>query len=130
MAEDLLDRHGLDAARCTTLVGEALLGADDGELFVEHRVSESLVFDDGKMKSAAYDVSEGFGLRAVAGETVAEVLEGLFASHDRLRGYVLDDQGGLRRHIVVFVDGEAVRDLARAVRPTSEVVIMQALSGG
>lgn len=66
----------------------------------------------------------------VAGETVAEVLEGLFASHDRLRGYVLDDQGGLRRHVVVFVDGEAVRDLARAVRPTSEVVIMQALSGG
>ncbi len=71
MAEDLLDRHGLEAARCAALVGEALVGADDGELFIEHRVSESLVFDDGKMKSASFDVSDGFGLRAVAGETVA-----------------------------------------------------------
>ena len=43
-------------------------GADDGELFVERRRSESLVFDDGRLKSASYDASEGFGLRAVRGE--------------------------------------------------------------
>ncbi|MEX0339646.1 MAG: metalloprotease TldD [Arenibacterium sp.] len=43
-------------------------GADDGELFVERRRSESLVFDDGRLKSASYDASEGFGLRAVKGE--------------------------------------------------------------
>ena len=68
--------------------------------------------------------------RDVPGETVRAVLEGLFAEHDRLRGYVLDDQGALRRHVVIFVDGEAVRDLSRPVGPTSELVIMQALSGG
>ena len=43
-------------------------GADDGEIFVERRRSESLVFDDGRLKSANYDASEGFGLRAVRGE--------------------------------------------------------------
>lgn len=71
MSDDLLERHGLDAARAATIVGEALRRAEDGELFVEHRTSESLVFDDGRLKSAAYDVMDGFGLRAVTGEEVA-----------------------------------------------------------
>jgi predicted Zn-dependent protease len=44
------------------------LGADDGELFLERRRSEALVFDDGRVKNASYDASEGFGLRAVRGE--------------------------------------------------------------
>ena len=70
MSDDLLDRHGLDAARASAIVDDALKGADDGELFLEHRTSESLVFDDGRLKSAAYDVSDGFGLRAVSGEVV------------------------------------------------------------
>ena len=48
----------------------ALAGADDGELFLERTESEMLVFDDGRLKSAAYDSGEGFGLRVVAGETV------------------------------------------------------------
>ena len=43
----------------------ATYGADDGEIFVERRKSESLVFDDGRLRSASYDASEGFGLRAV-----------------------------------------------------------------
>ena len=43
-------------------------GADDGELFLERARSESLVFDDGRLRSASYDASEGFGLRAVRGE--------------------------------------------------------------
>ncbi|MBV1894959.1 MAG: metalloprotease TldD [Rhodobacteraceae bacterium] len=43
----------------------ALAGADDGELFVERRKSEALVFDDGRLRTASYDASEGFGLRAV-----------------------------------------------------------------
>ncbi len=47
---------------------EATSGADDGELFVERHKSESLVFDDGRLRSASYDASEGFGLRAVRGE--------------------------------------------------------------
>ncbi|TMV94818.1 metalloprotease TldD [Thioclava sp. BHET1] len=46
----------------------ATAGADDGELFLEQRRSESLVFDDGRIKTASYDASEGFGLRAVKGE--------------------------------------------------------------
>ncbi|MCF3933510.1 metallopeptidase TldD-related protein [Acuticoccus sp. M5D2P5] len=71
MSEDLFERHGLDAARAGGIVDDALNGSDDGELFVEHRTSESLVFDDGRLKSAAFDVSDGFGLRAVAGEAVA-----------------------------------------------------------
>ena len=48
----------------------ALAGADDGELFLERTESEMLVFDDGRLKSAAYDAGEGFGLRVVAGEAV------------------------------------------------------------
>jgi TldD protein len=59
----------LDAAQ--GLVREALHGADDGELFVERRQTESLVFDDGKLKSSSIDDTQGFGLRAVTGETAA-----------------------------------------------------------
>ncbi|WP_085309496.1 metalloprotease TldD [Planktotalea arctica] len=50
------------------LLQHACGGADDGELFIERRTSEALVFDDGKLKTASYDASEGFGLRAVLGE--------------------------------------------------------------
>lgn len=68
-----------------------------------------------------------------AGDTVRAVLETVFASNPRLRGYVLDDQGALRRHMMVFVDGQQLRDrdaLSDPVGPTSEVYVMQALSGG
>jgi TldD protein len=51
------------------LLGEALVGADDGEIFLERSESEAFVFDDGRLKSASYDSTEGFGLRVVAGET-------------------------------------------------------------
>ncbi|MEM8665058.1 MAG: DNA gyrase modulator, partial [Pseudomonadota bacterium] len=84
MAEDLFARHGLDVGQCAATVAEGLTGADDGELFLEHRVTEALVFDDGKMKSATYDVSDGFGLRAVAGETVA-VAHASDVSHGALK---------------------------------------------
>jgi TldD protein len=50
------------------ILQNACAGADDGELFIERRTSEGLVFDDGKLKNASYDASEGFGLRAVLGE--------------------------------------------------------------
>ena len=52
-----------------SILQDALTGADDGELFLERSELESLVFDDGRLKSAAYDASEGFGVRVVAGET-------------------------------------------------------------
>jgi TldD protein len=62
---------GLDRAAAERIVADALAGADDGELYLEYRQSESLVFDDGKLKSAAFDTDQGFGLRAVAGEAFA-----------------------------------------------------------
>ena len=58
----------LDPARALEILQGATWGADDGELFLERRRSEALVFDDGKVKTASYDASEGFGLRAVRGE--------------------------------------------------------------
>jgi TldD protein len=61
-------KGGLDQKRTSRMVDEALAGCDDGELFLEYVQSESLSFDDGKLKSAAYDTTQGFGLRSVAGE--------------------------------------------------------------
>lgn len=61
---------GMDPKRVETLVSDALAGADDGELFLEYHQSESLVWDDGKLKNASFDTTQGFGLRAVSGETV------------------------------------------------------------
>jgi len=63
------ERTGMDRGRITGVVEDALNGADDGELFLEYRQSESLLFDDGQLKSANFDTAQGFGLRAVSGET-------------------------------------------------------------
>jgi TldD protein len=68
-APSILDSAGVDPMRAGDILGEALKDADDGELFVERSESESFLFDDGRLKSAAYDATEGFGLRVVAGET-------------------------------------------------------------
>jgi TldD protein len=62
-------RTGLDRDRVTRIVEDSLKGADDGELYLEYSQSESLVYDDGRLKNASFDTSQGFGLRAVAGET-------------------------------------------------------------
>ncbi len=70
---------------------------------------------------------------AFAGGTVREVLEAAFATRPDVRGYVLDDQGALRKHVMVFVNGEQVNDRIRlddAVEPEGDVFVMQALSGG
>ncbi|WP_374342882.1 metalloprotease TldD [Phenylobacterium sp.] len=65
----ILDASGVSPERAREILGEALVGADDGEIFAERSESESFLYDDGRLKSAAYDSSEGFGLRVVAGET-------------------------------------------------------------
>src|SRR5260221_14696610 len=62
------DRAGLDLERTQRQVAEALQGAEDGELFLEYSQSESLSYDDGKLKTAAFATTQGFALRAVAGE--------------------------------------------------------------
>ena len=61
------DTH-LDEAAALRLLRQATAGAEDGELFLERRRGESLVLDDGRIRTASYDASEGFGLRAVKGE--------------------------------------------------------------
>ncbi|MDX1388781.1 MAG: MoaD/ThiS family protein [Acidobacteriota bacterium] len=69
----------------------------------------------------------------VTGATVRELLDGVFESNPKLRGYVLDDQGRLRQHVVVFVNGEMIRDRERLgdeVGENDEIFVMQALSGG
>ncbi len=69
IADDLFfNRAGLDRGRLESTVDDALGGADDGELFLECRQSEGLSFDDGVLKAASFDTTQGFGLRAVAGE--------------------------------------------------------------
>ncbi len=58
----------LDADAALRILRNATHGADDGELFLERRRSEGIVLDDGRIKTASYDASEGFGLRAVRGD--------------------------------------------------------------
>src|SRR6476620_4020147 len=67
--EDLLcTQTGMERSRVQDLVDKTLHGADDGELFLEYRQTESFAFDDGRLKAATYDTTQGFGLRAVADE--------------------------------------------------------------
>jgi TldD protein len=66
----LVDRAGLDRQRLAKIVSRGLDGADDGELFLEYRQAEALAFDNGRLKQATYDTSQGFGLRAVKDEAV------------------------------------------------------------
>ncbi len=66
----LIDRAGLDRGRISQIVIRGLDGADDGELYLEYRQSEVLVFDNGRLKQATYDTAQGFGLRAVKDEAV------------------------------------------------------------
>ncbi len=68
----------------------------------------------------------------VAGATVREALDQVFGEYPRLAGYIVDDEGRLRRHMVIFVDGAAAVDrdgLSDPVGEGSEILVMQALSG-
>src|SRR5580704_17308233 len=64
----LVDRAGLDRPKLAKIIARGLDGADDGELFLEYRQAEALAFDNGRLKQATYDTSQGFGLRAVKDE--------------------------------------------------------------
>ena len=69
----------------------------------------------------------------VAGATVREAMEDYFRTHERARGYVLDDQGKLRHHMAAFIDGRQILDrdeLSDAVSADAVVDLVQALSGG
>jgi TldD protein len=67
-ATDALFFSTLDRAAAERLTAAAAQGAEDGELFLEHRESEAISLEDGRIRSASFDATRGFGLRAVAGE--------------------------------------------------------------
>jgi len=67
--------------------------------------------------------------RDAAGETVSAVLQEVFDQEPRIRGYVLDEQGELRKHVFIFVDGQRAR-LSNPVGEESEIYVLQALTGG
>src|SRR6266571_4923030 len=95
----LIERAGLDRSRVSRHVAHGLSGADDGELFLEYRQSEMLVFDNGRLKQATYDTAQGFGLRAVKGEAVgyahaSDVSEGAISrAADAVRAVKGDHSG-------------------------------------
>lgn len=69
----------------------------------------------------------------VEGDTVGEALAAVFAARPQLRGYVLDDQGAVRRHVAVYINGAAVHDrrkLSDSVGTRDEIYVFQALTGG
>ncbi|MFZ1813336.1 MAG: metalloprotease TldD [Rhizobiaceae bacterium] len=68
---NLLEQFDADQATIQKIVGEALAGCEDGELFLEYGQSEGLVFDNGKLKTGSFATDRGFGLRAVSGEVSA-----------------------------------------------------------
>jgi len=93
--EDLLDE-----ARTLSLLRGAVAGADDGELFLERRRAEMLVLDEGRIKTASYDASQGFGLRAVRGETAGyahatEISEAAIARAAQTARLAVGDGGGV-----------------------------------
>lgn len=70
---------------------------------------------------------------AVDGDTVRALLEDVFRRHPKLRGYILDDQGGVRKHVNIYVDNRSITDrvhLSDPVGAQSELFVRQALSGG
>jgi sulfur-carrier protein len=71
--------------------------------------------------------------REIDGSTLRSVLDAYFEKNPKARGYVVDEQGRIRQHMVVFIDGELVRDrdsLTDRVGPNSVIDVIQALSGG
>lgn len=92
-----------------------------------HLVMVSVVFTENIQRHVACPPAR------VQGATVGEVLDRVFETNGRARGYVLDEQGAVRKHMVVFVNGIPIRDrltLSDTVSDGSEVYVMQALSGG
>ncbi|MEF2553097.1 metalloprotease TldD [Aurantimonas sp. A2-1-M11] len=79
MSASLIERFDISPAEIDAILGETLSGADDGELFLEYRESESLVFDNGRLKAGNFSTDQGFGLRAVSGEAVGYAHAGDFS---------------------------------------------------
>ena len=104
-----------------------LAGADDGELFLEYGQTEALMFDNGRLKQATYDTSQGFGLRAVKDDAVGYAhssdvsLPALIRAADAVRavrgGYSGHVRGGAGAHQCAGSMATTIRWMRRASRP-------------
>jgi TldD protein len=128
------NRAGLDRDALQRQVDAALDGADDGELFLEYRQSEALAFDDGRLKSAAFDTTQGFGLRAVAGESIgyahstelsnkavdraASTVRAVKAGHG---GTVAEGPAGTNRHLYADINPLALMPFEAKVALLAEI---------
>jgi sulfur-carrier protein len=86
-----------------------------------------VAFTENIQRHVACPATEGVGT------TVREVLDSVFTDNPQARSYVLDDQGAVRRHMSIFVDGQLIRDRVRLSDPVNEgskIYVFQALSGG
>ena len=124
----------LEIDSALSVLRAATNGADDGELFFERRRSESLVFDDGRLKNASYDAAEGFGLRAVRGEAAGyahstEISESALkraAETARLAvgaggGVLADGPRSTNRHLYAEIDPIADADFTSKVNLLAEL---------
>ena len=120
------DSH-LDEAAALRLLRQATAGAEDGELFLERRRGESLVLDDGRIRTASYDASEGFGLRAVKGEVAGyahstEISESALRRATDTARLAVGDGGGIlaeapprtNRHL--YTDADPLADATFAAK--------------
>ena len=120
------DSH-LDEASALSILRAATAGADDGELFLERRRSEAIVLDDGRIRNASYDASEGFGLRAVRGEVAGyahatEISETAMRRAADTARLAVGDGGGTMAapprgtNIKLYTDQDPMADAAFAVK--------------
>ena len=120
------DTH-LDESQALHLLREATAGAEDGELFLERRRSEAIVLDDGRIRQASYDASEGFGLRAVKGEVAGyahstEISERALARATETARLAVGDGGGVMAappkgtNVRLYGDTDPMEDATFAVK--------------
>ncbi|MDE0968670.1 MAG: metalloprotease TldD [Octadecabacter sp.] len=119
--------NNLDQDSALAMVRDATAGADDGELFLERRRSEVLSFDDGRIRTASYDASEGFGLRAVRGEVAGYAHSTTIDEHALRRAVAtarlaVGDGGGTmadaptRTNTMLYTDTDPMADAAFATK--------------
>ncbi len=98
--DSLLKQFDISDDRIRRIVAETIDGADDGELYLEYSESESLIFDNGRLKTANFNTDQGFGLRAVAGEATGYAHSSELSEAALLRASdaVSARQGRLFRH--------------------------------
>ena len=81
------------------------------------------------LRAPLKDLAGGSSQVQVGGATVGQAIRALEADHPKLTGWILDEQGHIRRHVNVFVNGERVGEDAR-VQPSDHLHILPSISGG